>query len=326
MVTVGGMMEENLFTVLWAQLLWPLARVLFLVALGLVVANFIEALNWSHRLALLARPLIRLGRLSSVAAASFAMAFFSGVSANAMLSEAYDQGRIARKELVLANLFNSLPRFFLHLPTVFFLTAPLIKGAAVIYVGLTFSAAAIQTLLVALCGRLMLPPPVDEGIGEAKDARKITWRQALKKSIRRFRERIPKILYFMVPAYVLFFVLGRAGFFTAAEEFVAGRAWFLSWLDPKAVGIIIMHVTAEFSAGLAAAGALLADSSLGSKQVVLALLVGNVLASPVRAIRHQVPYYVGIFPPGIALELVVVSQLFRMVCIGAVGIGYSLFG
>jgi len=126
------MMEENLFTVLWFQLLWPLVRILFLVALGLVAANFIEALNWSHRLALLARPLIRFGRLSSIAGASFAMAFFSGVSANAMLSEAYDQGHIARKELVLANLFNSLPRFFLHLPTVYFLTAPLIKGAAVI--------------------------------------------------------------------------------------------------------------------------------------------------------------------------------------------------
>lgn len=321
------MMEEGVLTLLWAQLLWPLLRILFLVALGLVAANFIEALNWSHRLALLARPLIRLGRLSSITGASFAMAFFSGVSANAMLSEAYDQGEIEKKELILANLFNSLPRFFLHLPTVFFLTAPLIKGAAVIYVGLTFCAAVIQTLLVVLCGRLIMPstPVTDEGFNGAAE-QKITWTQALKKSVHRFRERIAKILYFMVPVYVLFFFLGRSGFFQTIEDFVARKAWFLSWLDPKAVGIIIMHVTAEFSAGLAAAGALLADNSLGYKQVVLALLVGNVLASPVRAVRHQVPYYVGIFPPRIALELVVVSQLFRMVCVGAVGVCYYFFG
>jgi hypothetical protein len=168
-------------------------------------------------------------------------------------------------------------------------------------------------------------PVTDEGFNGAAE-QKITWTQALKKSVHRFRERIAKILYFMVPVYVLFFFLGRSGFFQTIEDFVARKAWFLSWLDPKAVGIIIMHVTAEFSAGLAAAGALLADNSLGYKQVVLALLVGNVLASPVRAVRHQVPYYVGIFPPGIALELVVVSQLFRMVCVGAVGVCYYFFG
>ena len=185
----------------------------------------------------------------------------------------------------------------------------------------------MQTLLVALCGRLIMPPaPRGEGGFDGATEQKITWQQALRKSVHRFRERIAKILYFMVPAYVLFFFLGRLGFFRTIEDFVARRAWFLSWLDPKAVGIIVMHVSAEFSAGLAAAGALLADNSLGYKQVVLALLVGNILASPIRAIRHQVPYYVGIFPPGIALELVVVSQLFRMLCVGAVGAGYYFIG
>lgn len=320
-------MEEGILTALPAQLFLPLLRILLLVALGLMAANFIESLNWSYRLALLARPLIRLGRLSSITGASFAMAFFSGVSANAMLSEAFATGGIGKKELVLANLFNSLPRFFLHLPTVFFLTAPLIKGAAVIYVGLTFTAAMAQTLLVALAGRLILKPrPGGAENLDPVQRERITWRQALVKSLQRFRERIVRIVLFMVPVYSIFFLLGRHGFFQAAEEFVAHRAWFLSWLDPKAMSIIILHVSAEFSAGLAAAGALLADNSLGYKQVVLALLSGNILSSPILAIRHQVPYYVGIFRPRIALELVVISQMFRIVCVGAVGICYYFIG
>ena len=95
-------MEQIIITI-WGQLLWPLIRILLLVSLGLLVANFIEALNWTQRLAVLARPLIRFGRLSSITGASFIMAFFSGVSANSMLSEAFDQEKINKRELVLAN-------------------------------------------------------------------------------------------------------------------------------------------------------------------------------------------------------------------------------
>ena len=100
------------------QVILPLVRILLFISVGLLVANLIESLNWTNRMAILARPLIRLGKLSSTTGASFSMAFFSGVSANTMLAEAFDKGRIDKKELILANLFNSLPRFFLHLPTV----------------------------------------------------------------------------------------------------------------------------------------------------------------------------------------------------------------
>ena len=317
---------QQLINPLWAQLVWPLLRILLLVSVGIVVANFIESLNWTHKLAVVARPLIRLGRLSAITGASFSMAFFSGVSANTMLAEAYDQGKIAKKELVLANLFNSLPRFFLHLPTVFFLTAPFIKGAAFLYVGITFAAAALQTLLVVVGGRLLMDRPVgiEEEI-EVAPRKRIGWQAAWQKSVKRFRKRIPKILRFIVPIYIIFYLLSRYGIFQRLEEVIAAKAWFLAWLDPKSLSIVILHVTAEFSAGLAAAGVMLADNSLGYREVVLALLVGNVLSSPIRALRHQFPYYVGIFNPRLAAELVGVSQAFRIVCIVAVGCGYYFF-
>ncbi|HIJ79225.1 MAG: hypothetical protein OEY01_09430 [Desulfobulbaceae bacterium] len=312
---------------LWVQLVWPLVRIMLLVSVGIVAANFIEALNWTHRLALLARPLIRLGRLSAITGASFSMAFFSGVSANTMLAEAYDQGRIAKKELVLANLFNSLPRFFLHLPTVFFLTAPFIKGAAVLYVGITFGAAALQTMLVVVAGRLLMARPMTVAAAPEPSAerKKISWRQAFDRSWLRFRKRIPKVLGFIVPIYIIFYLLSRYGIFKRLEELIAAKAWFLAWLDPKSLSIVILHVTAEFSAGLAAAGVMLADNSLGYREVVLALLAGNVLASPVRALRHQFPYYVGIFTPRLAAELVGLSQAFRIGCIVLVGGGYYFY-
>lgn len=318
-------MEMNIITALWAQLVLPLLRILLLVGLGLLLANFIEAMNWTRRLAFVARPLVRLGRLSNVSGASFSMAFFSGVSANTMLAEAFDQGRIEKKELVLANLFNSLPRFFLHLPTVFFLTVPLIKGAALVYVGLTFSAALLQTFLVVVGGRLLLQRAVINGEPLAEQTvSKISWRTALEKSKKRFRQRIPKIALFVVPVYTLFFFLNHYGIFAHIEEYIGANIWFLSWLHPQSLGIVILHVTAEFSAGLAAAGVLLADDSLGYREVVLALMAGNILAAPVRAFRHQFPYYVGIFSPKLALELVGLSQLTRLISLVLVGCGYYM--
>lgn len=318
--------DPHFITSLWPHLFWPLIKILFWVSVGLIVANFIEALNWTHRLASMTRPFVRFGRLSSVSGASFSMAFFSGVTANTMLAEAFDKGQLSKKEMVLANLFNGLPRFFLHLPTVFFLTAPLIKMAALIYLALTFGAAMLQTALVVIGGRMLLPPLQAEAVGQGKDRlqsrEKTDWRQALEKSVRRFRKRIKKLLYFTVPVYILFFFMGKQGVFDWLENFFATKVWFLAWLQPQSLGIVMAHVTVEFSAGLAAAGALLADNSLSYKEVVLALLVGNILSTPIRAVRHQFPYYVGIFSPKIALELVGLSQFLRLVSVIVVGVGY----
>ena len=314
-------MDSNLAVEIWEQVIWPLVRILLFISVGLLVANLIESLNWTNRMAILARPLIRLGRLSSTTGASFSMAFFSGVSANTMLAEAFDKGRIDKKELILANLFNSLPRFFLHLPTVFFLTAPFIHGAAFIYVGITFSAAMLQTLAVVLVGRLILSGGSDEIV--LKQGKNMTLQEAWKRSLKRLRKRIPGILKFLVPVYILFFILGHYGVFQTMEASLANSLFF-SWLHPQSLSIVILHVTAEFSAGLAAASVLLADNSLGYREVILALLVGNILSSPIRAIRHQFPYYVGIFHPKLAAELVGVSQVTRAVSIIIVGLIYFL--
>ncbi len=316
-------MEDSLFLQIWAQMVWPLIRIIFFVALGLIVANLIESLNWTHRLAIFARPLIRLGRLSSITGASFSMAFVSGVSANSMLAEALDKGQLEKKEMVLANLFNSLPRFFLHLPTVFFLTLPFIGGAALMYVGVTLGAAVLQTGLVVLCSRFLLPPCLENEEIEMQKKKKATWKEAFAKSLKRLKKRMKKILLFLVPVYMAFFILSRLGVFHQLEELFA-KAWFLSWLHPQSLGIVIMHVTVEFSAGLAAASVLLADNSLGQRDIVLALIAGNILAAPIRAVRHQLPYYIGIFPPRLAVQLVGISQLARATCVIVVGYCFYL--
>ena len=313
-------------TTLWHGLGWPLARLLFFISLGLLIGNLIESLNWTHGVAKLASPLVRMGHLSDTAGASFSMAFFSSVTANTMLAEAFDQGRITKKELIFANLFNSLPTYFLHLPTLFFIAVPLIGSTALVYVGLTLSAAFLRTILTIFLGRVIIAPPADICIGcRLDEARTTDWRVAAAKTWERFRSRIKRVLVFTIPIYILIYVFGRQGLFDRLENFMATHLSILAWLNPQTLSIVAFQLTAELSAGLAAAGGLLQAGAIDTREVVIALLVGNVISSPMRAVRHQLPFYSGIFRPRLAVELIVYNQLFRMGSIMLITVLYYLF-
>ena len=309
---------------LWERLCWPLLRLIASLSFGLLIANFIEALNWTRKIAILARPLVRMGNMSDVTGASFSMAVFSGVSANTLLSEAYDQQKISRTELILANLFNSLPTNFVHLPTMFFITFPLIKGAAIVYVGLTLSAALLRTFTIVFISRLLLPKPerATDSSEENREEGGIDWKGAFDKSWIRFKRRIRKIILITVPIYLVIFFMNRIGYFRELEQAAAAYLTFIPWLSPQAMGIITLQMATELTGGVAAAGALLQEGVMSHREVILALMVGNVLSSPLRAVRHQFPYYAGIFKPKIALELIVCNQAFRIISLVIMGTVY----
>jgi hypothetical protein len=59
---------------------------------------------------------------------------------------------------------------------------------------------------------------------------------------------------------------------------------------------------------------------------VLALLMGNILSSPMRMLRHQFPYYAGIFKPRLGMNLILYNQALRAGSIVAVMVIYLGFG
>ncbi|WP_165079224.1 MULTISPECIES: hypothetical protein [unclassified Desulfovibrio] len=301
---------------LWHSLIWPLLRLVLGLALGLLVANVLEALNWTRGLARLAQPLARAAHMPPVAGAAFALAFVSPASANALLAGRRDAGELSGRELMLANLFNSLPAYLVHTPAIFLLTWPVLGLPAVVYVGLTLVAAAVRTAFTVFLGRALLPAPGQSGMAGAVPAPEQPQagtgpRPALDKAWRRFRRRLPRLVGFTVPVYILMYALQRLGAFAALEAWLAGHMDWLSFLKPQAVGVIVLHFAAELGAALGAAGSLLEAGGLDARDVVLALLAGNILSTPVRAIRHQFPAYAGFFRPAEALRLILANQALR---------------
>ena len=307
------------------RLLWPLARLLMFITIGLAVGQIIEATGWTAKLGRLGSPLFRFARLGQRCSAAFTTAFLSGAAANAMLYEFWQDGKISRYQLVMTNLANQLPAFFLHLPTTVFIVLPLTGWAGGLYFIITFLAAALRLLLVMLIGHLRPALPADDAldVAAAGSDRKIppsAW-QTVKQRLPR---RLMAVATYVIPIYMAVFLLNSAGLFDWTRQWMA--RWVSAGFIPvEALSLVVLSFAAEFTSGFAAAGALLHEGVLTSKQAVLALLIGNVVAFPIRALRHQLPRLMGIFAPKLGLQLLLLGQGFRIASLVVVGMGYYLW-
>ncbi len=280
----------------------------------------LASLGWAERMAVLARPLMRLGRLGDTSGAAFTAALFSQLMANTMLVTFQNEGRISSRELRLSYLVNTgLPVFFLHLPTTVSIIVPLVGLAGVGYLGLVFLAACLRTLLVLLYARTV-PLPVEQVTenGTATDAPLPGPRRGARdprgislEIWRKFRRRFLRVALYTAPIYVLIFLAHERGVFDWLRDSLTGSV-NMGFLPVEAAGVIVFSLAAEFTSGVAAAGALLHAGALSPLQVVLALTLGNLVATPVRALRHQLPSHMGLFSPRLGLELLLTSQSLRV--------------
>jgi len=317
---VDGMNAHRLYR----GLLWPLLRLIGLIGVGLVAGQLIEATGWTRYLALLAGPLFRFGNLGPRCSAAFTTAFFSGVASNAMLLDFYKEGTITKRQLFLTNLINQLPAYFLHLPTTFFIVIPLTGIAGALYFLITFVAALGRTLLLFLYGRLH-PGPINPDSAVATPRSGPRARPSLRDLRQAIAQRLPGriagIAVFVVPIYVFVFMVNAMGLFDALREWTT-RTVTTAFIPVESLSVVALSFAAEFTSGFAAAGALMDAGVLTVKQTVTALLIGNVVAFPIRALRHQLPRYIGIFSPKMGTQLLLMGQGFRVASILAVGALY----
>jgi hypothetical protein len=310
------------------RLLQPLVRLMLFIAIGLFIGQVIESSGWTKTLAALARPLFRFGRLGDHCGAAFTAAFFSGVTANAMLLNFFKDDRITRRQLYLSNFINQLPAFFLHLPTTFFIVIPLTGWAGGIYFLITFLAVILRTVLFLIYGHFKLSATaVEERFGEKGEPSKkeIKFKEIWQRIKSRLPRRIGRIAVYVVPIYMLVYILNIMGMFQLLRESLSGFV-VTTFMPMESLSVIILSFAAEFTSGFAAAGALLEAGVLTIKQTVLALLIGNILAFPVRAIRHQLPRYIGIFSPKMGTQLLLLGQGFRITSLVVVGLLYYYIG
>jgi hypothetical protein len=142
---------------------------------------------------------------------------------------------------------------------------------------------------------------------------------------RKFRRRFSRLLLYALPAYILVYLAGSAGIFRWLQEVFASYA-VLGFLPVEAASVVMFSVAAEFTSGVAAAGALLNTGALTPHQTVMALVLGNVVATPIRALRHQLPSHAGIFSPKLGTQMLLLSQGLRLGSLALVALPYAFWG
>ncbi len=310
--------EAFSFYYLAEKLLYPLFRLIAFISIGLFIGQTIEAAGWTHYIAFIAKPLFRFGKLGKLESAAFSVAFFSGTVANAILFDGYKEGKISKRSLFITNIVNHLPAYFLHLPSTVFIVLPLTGLAGVYYFLITFVATIFRVITTLLFNRLFFKNTNlvldSQNIEQKKQYKRVEniltqsfWKKILEKLI----YRLNSILVFVIPIYTLVFVLNAIGAFAWTKN--ALSLFMMSKFVPiESLSIVIVSFIAEFTSGFATAGALMTTGVLTLKQTTIALLMGNIVAFPIRALRHQLPRYMGIFSPIMGLQLLCVGQGFRI--------------
>ncbi|PIE69906.1 MAG: nucleoside recognition protein [Deltaproteobacteria bacterium] len=314
---IGILFVEGLTPdVLYRGLMKPVARLMGLVFIGLLAGQIIEFMGWTRYLSRLAGPLFKFSGLGSRCSAAFTAAFFSGVSANAMLMGFYKDGRITREQMFLSNFVNQFPAYVLHLPTTFFIVIPLTGKAGLLYFGVTFSALLLRTALFLIYGNIRVRVYRDAFTADPDgSAEKTQGKTSLTDKLKaKIPARFTTILIYVLPIYIGVFLLHRAGLFDFIQTAMR-RHVTTSYIPVESISVVILGFTSEFTAGFAAAGALRDAGVLTLPQTVVALVIGNVLAFPVRALRHQLPRYVGIFSPSTGTLMLLMGQGFRVVSV-----------
>lgn len=310
------------------RIAWPLSRLLIIMALSLGLSALVEGMGWSEIVARLSRPLMRTGNFSDWSGTAFTTAFLSGVAANTILWNAYKEKKLSRREMLLATLLNlGLPSYTLHLPTTIAIIIPLVGTAGLIYVSLTLVAALLRTVFVLILGRLILSSPKEmekPGPEHQNKEKEEPGKERVKKLLAQYVPgRLSQIAMYTVPIYIMVVLLQQWEFFEWLQDKSASII-AIEALPVEGISVVVFSIVAEFTAGAAAAGAMLSAGVLTVKETVLALLFGSVIATPVRALRHQLPRYLGIFQPKMGIIILMMGQTLRVISVVIVGVIYFL--
>ena len=190
----------------------------------------------------------------------------------------------------------------------FFIITPLVGVLGLYYLAILLGGDILRTTAYLLVGRFTLPPYQPVAVVSA--SRPSSWKEVWQATREKFFTRLYGILVITIPVFVAVFLAQEGGLFTWLKNHLTLLLQG-SQIPVEAVSILIFSLAAEAAGGFAAAGALLASQALSPAAVLFTLILGTIISSPMRAVRHQMPFYLGVYTPKLGLRLMILSQLFR---------------
>lgn len=279
-----------------------LVKVIPPIVIGILVMDFVVEMGWVKKLGFIASPLMRFGHLREEIGLSFITSFGSSAAGNSMIAKLHDDNHIDRRETIVATMVNSFPSSIVLSRDLLPVVVTLLGTTGLIYLGIVVLIGFLKTLVALLAARLLLTPKATGEIHYNKE--KIGYREASSRALKKSGHSLTRIILTLFIVSVLVFQLMETGIFDRAAEMMQG-SFMVNYVPADGLPII----AGWFASNIAAytiAGNLLTAEMLSPRDIILALLVGRMLASVAR-IRTMMPYYVGIFRPNLGVRIMAVS-------------------
>ncbi len=293
------------------------SRIIPIMIGAIIIMNILQAKQWINKIAWVAKPFTRLGRLHDECGVSFITAIGSPSAANSMLMNLYCNKTIQKKEMYIAVLSNTFPTILMHWRTMLPTLIPILGSTGLIYFCVLLCEGMLRTLIVLLTGRFLLKN-IQHGdfLSQQQNKKEIPQGWALiKQSVVASKRLIKRILFITIPVTLLVFVLVSLGVFDMLAKHLQGITEFLP-VPAEGLGII----AAYFGHSLAAytvAGSLLNTGVLTTKNIIISLLSAQILATSINIFKRSASNYIGIFGHRIGLQLItliIVLRIFSLTC------------
>ncbi|WP_342591047.1 nucleoside recognition domain-containing protein [Methanohalophilus levihalophilus] len=279
-----------------------LIKVIPPIIIGVLVMDFVVEMGWVKKIGFIASPLMRFGHLREEIGLSFITSFGSSAAGNSMIARLHDDNHIDRRETIVATMVNSFPSSIVLSRDLLPVVVTLLGTTGLIYLGIVILIGFLKTLMALLAARFLLTPRSFEEIHYHRE--KISYREGVSKTLRRSKPSLTRITLTLIVVSILVFQLMETGIFDWIASIM--RESFLVGYVPAEGLPIIAGWFASNIAAYTIAGNLMTADILSTRDIILALLVGRVLASIPR-IKSMMPYYVGIFRPNLGIRIMFVS-------------------
>ncbi len=249
-----------------------LAKTLPVVVVAVYLVSYSIRKGYLEKLADRLNPWLRKLGISEIAIVSVTTCFVSPTASYSILSQAWKEGKIGSREIIVISFLNSFPSMFSHLYTFFIpFVLPVLGFAGVVYTAIRFTVAVVKSLI----GLILARKWGSGRTGSSVEIRPISP-----------RENVVRIALIMFLTYFMVSLLTEFGIFDKMD---------LNFLpiNPSSLAIAGVELFNVRAAVVLAAGFI--DSGLNWKWAVIGLILGNVISFSARAVKHSLPMHVSFF-------------------------------
>lgn len=305
-----------------ARLLSRLAmfgRLFTVVGLAAFLGGIIEGRRWYMALARSMGRLTRTARLPEVVGVAMPTALCSNAAANSMLVASHAEGKIKNSALIAGGMVNSYLAYISHsvrvmypvigatgLPGLLYFAVQFTGGFLVI-LGVLFWNRRHVSRLEAISGKDELR---ENDNGAAGVEAPLPWAQTIRRAGVRSASLLFRMVCLTVPLMLSMEWLLKSGALDFWERHVPEH---ITRFFPSELLSVVAAQMGGLVQSAAVSANLRAEGLIDNAQILLAMLVASAVGNPIRTLRRNLPSALGIFPPSVALIIVLGMQFSRLV-------------